>query len=552
MQRESITSGDYSYTLLDDGTAEITSWTNIMGRVRRLEIPEELDGKRVTRIGRMAFHGGSNLISVSIPDSVTQIGVDPFGGCDSLTDIHVSPDHPTLAVVDGALFSRPDRRLVCCPRELSPAYVIPQGTLEIGDDAFSGCKSLRSVSIPDSVTRIGNWAFSGCKSLTSVTIPDGVARIGDKAFFNCGSLTSVSIPDSVTQIGSNPFLACASLTDISVSPEHPVLAMVDGLLFSRPDKRLVCCPMGPSEAAYTIPQGTLEIGDDAFYRCESLRSVSIPDSVTRIGRSAFEETGLTSVSIPDSVTQIDTAAFRDCRSLTSVTIPGSVTQIARFTFFECKSLRSVSIPNGVTRIEDDAFYGCCALKSVSISDSVNAVDGNPFAGCSSLKEFRVSADHPALAFIDGALFSKPDMTLISYAGGFGATEYAVPQGTRNIGDQAFSECSGLRSVSIPGSVTGIGKEAFSDCESLTSVSIPDGVEQIGDSAFFGCDSLKAVTIPDSVKRIGLNAFFDYTYDAGLDEYYPPSVTFTVGRGSCAEKFCRANYLEYRYADAGED
>ncbi|MBO5732627.1 MAG: leucine-rich repeat protein [Alistipes sp.] len=153
----------------------------------------------------------------------------------------------------------------------------------IGDDAFSNCKSLTSVTIPDSVMTIGKWAFFYCENLTSVTIPDSVTTIGGRAFAYCHSLTSVTIPASVTAIGGRAFAYCYSLTSV------------------------------------TIPTSVTAIGDYAFYNCTSLTSITIPDSVMTIGTWAFSYCkSLTSVTIPNSVTTIGIGVFYDCINLTSV------------------------------------------------------------------------------------------------------------------------------------------------------------------------------------------------------------------------------------------
>ena len=383
-QREEFTVGDYTYALLDDGTAEIIGYN---GSAETLDIPAELDGKRVTRIGDVAFSWCNGLMtSVTIPDSVTEIGRNPFINCDVLTGFRVSPDHPALAVIDGVLFSKADRRLVCYPAGLgSDAYTIPQGieiisdsafwgcggltsiaipdsvteigdsafggcrgltsiaipgsVTEIGDSAFESCSGLTSVAIPDSVTRIGEYAFSGCGSLTSVAIPGSVTEIGKYAFFRCIGLTSVAIPDSVTEIGSNPFIWCDTLTGFRVSPDHPALVVIDGVLFSKADRRLVCYPFGLDSDAYTIPQRIEIIGDSAFYVCSGLTSIAIPDGVTEIGDYAFYNcSGLTSIAIPGSVTRIGDSAFSYCGGLTSVAIPGSVTEIGEDAFSKCDQL----------------------------------------------------------------------------------------------------------------------------------------------------------------------------------------------------------------------
>ena len=329
---------DYQYALLDDGTIEITRYK---GSADRLAIPAKIAGKTVTSIRYSAFYSCDSLTSVSIPDSVEQIGTNLFVGCSKLKTISVSPDHPYFATIDGVLFRKADKALISYPAGIkSSTYTIPQGIAVIGDSAFFACSSLTSVSVPDSVTSIGDEAFALCSSLTSVSIPDSVTSIGDAAFHSCKSLTSVSIPDSVTsigdlafrfcdsltsvsipdsveQIGTNPFAACSALKTISVSPEHLYFATIDGVLFRKADKALISYPAGIKSSTYTIPQGIASIGDYAFDSCTSLTSVSIPDSVTSIGDCAFGScTSLTSVSIPNSVTAIGDYAFSDCPNLT--------------------------------------------------------------------------------------------------------------------------------------------------------------------------------------------------------------------------------------------
>ena len=163
------------------------------------------------------FKECDSLTSVTIPDSVTVIGQNPFSYCDMLTDIIVSPDHLYLATIDGVLFSKPDKRLVSYPFAFTAeSYVIPDGINIIGEYAFCGCKSLTSVTIPDSVTSIRDSAFSDCKSMTSVTIPDSVINIGNWAFSGCSSLNTITIPGSVTSIGDDTFYACNHISFVSV------------------------------------------------------------------------------------------------------------------------------------------------------------------------------------------------------------------------------------------------------------------------------------------------------------------------------------------------
>ena len=241
----------------------------------------------------------------------------------------------------------------------------------------------------------------------------------------------------------------------------------------------------------TIPDSVTSIGNTAFNNCNNLATVSIPDSVTSIGDGAFSGCKLlTSVNIPDGVTSIGTSMFRGCESLTSVTIPDSVTSIGNSAFENCKSLTSITIPDGVTSIGDWAFARCDNLTSVIIPDSVNT-----------------------------------------------------------IGHTAFSGCKSLTSVNIPDGVTSIGDSMFKDCESLTSVTIPDSVTSIGGSAFRNCPNLLSITLSDHVTTIGDDAFTvlkTENYNNGFKDQYTTVVTvYTYETASQVIDYCDAyeDYIE---------
>ena len=225
--------------------------------------------------------------------------------------------------------------------------VIAEGVTSIGDSAFCNCTSLTSVTIPNSVTSIGEFAFRGCSSLTSVTIPNSVTSIGDGAFASCTSLTGIRVTE-----GNSHYSSDAS-----------------GVLFNKDKTTLVQCP-GTFSGSYAIPDSVTSIGKFAFEGCTSLTSVTIPNSVTSIGSDAFQGcTSLTSVTIPDSVTSIGGWAFYYCTSLTSVTIPDGVTSIGGWAFYNCTSLTSVTIPDSVTSIGMSAFEDCTSLTDVYYAGS---------------------------------------------------------------------------------------------------------------------------------------------------------------------------------------
>ena len=281
----------YTYKVGSDGTVTITGCDD--SAQGAITIPSQIDGKPVTSIGSCAFHGCSSLTSITIPNSVTSIGI-AFDWCKKLTQINVDTANTVYSSVNGVLFSKDKTELI--------RY--PEG------------KADTSYAIPNGVTSIGYWAFCDCYSLTSITIPDSVTSIGTMAFEDCCSLTSITIPGSVTSIDDNAFYVCRKLNQINVDTANTAYSSVNGVLFNKEKTKLIRYPIGKADTSYSIPDGVTSIGDYAFSWCSSLTSITIPDGVTIIDRNAFQYCrSLTSITIPDSVTYISAEAFDGCDSL---------------------------------------------------------------------------------------------------------------------------------------------------------------------------------------------------------------------------------------------
>ncbi len=247
--------------------------------------------------------------------------------------------------------------------EVLDGYDVIGITGERLSDGVQPCISdkVKKVTIPDSVTDIGELAFATCSSLSSIVIPDSVTSIGDYAFGDCNALEYIYLPETITFMGKNPFLSCDNLVRIEV-PFNSYLATIEGVLYSKPDKRLICYPGGLTNKIYSIPYGVRIIGECAFAECASLETVEIPDGITNIEAWAFSScTGLTSITIPDQVTQIEEHTFAYCESLKEIIIPDSVTSIGQYAFFCCESLSNAKIPASVINIGDYAFYWCTSL-----------------------------------------------------------------------------------------------------------------------------------------------------------------------------------------------
>ena len=511
-----------------------------------------------TSIGEHAFFNCNSLTSVTIPDSVTSMGNATFYGCTSLASITI-PDSVT---------SIGERAFEDCTSLAS--VTIPDSVTSIELSTFSGCTSLTSVTIGNSVTSIGNYAFYSCTSLTSVIIPDSVTSIGYRAFSGCTSLTSVIIPDSVTSI-EVAFEDCTSLESITLpfvgggtSSTH--FGYIFGASSYRDNGSYV-----PTSLKEVIITGGTSIGSDAFYNCDSLTSITIPDSVTSIGESAFagcdnlqyneydnalylgndenlylvlvkaKDKSITSVNINASTKIICDPAFENCTSLTSVTIPDSVTSIGMGAFEGCTSLTSVTIPDSVTSLGDYAFSDCTSLTSVTIPDGVTSIGYQAFSGCSGLVEINWNAvsvsdfSHSSDVFYnagtvgDGITVTFGDSVKKIPAYAFrdctSLTSVTIPSGVTSIGQSAFYGCTSLTSVTIGNGVTSIGRATFYGCTSLASITIPDSVTSIGQSAFYGCTSLTSVTIGNGVTSIGWYAFRDCT---SLTSVTIPSGVTSIG------------------------
>jgi hypothetical protein len=423
----------------------------------------------VTNIGQNAFNGCWRLTNLIIPASVIGIGDEAFAWCDDLTNISVATGNACYVSVGGVLYNQTETTLIQFPvGSAFTAYTIPATVKNIGDGAF-GDSSLTAVTIPDSVTNIGCEAFNGCSELTRMTIPSRVVGIGDEAFGWCSCLTNITVA-----IGNANYMD------------------VNGVLFDQAEATLIQFPAGAATSNYDIPVSVTNLGDGAFGG-SGLTSITIPSNVRSIGDQVFAFCGsLANVAMSTNVTMIGDEEFEWCTNLTTMNIPNGVRNIGQGAFWDCSSLTTMTIPDSVTNIGDEAFSVCWNLRSVILSTNLVTIGDQVFAYCDNLTNVRMGSGVKSIG--NSAFISCPSLA-----------EVAIPDGVTNIGDDAFCACSTLARVRIPDSVTGMGDEAFGWC-GLTNVTIGDGLTSIADSAFYDCDRLTTVTIPNNVQSIGDHAF----------------------------------------------
>ena len=304
------------------------------------------------------------------------------------------------------------------------------------------------------------------------------------------------------------------------------------------------------------------IGDSAFWGCESLVSIEIPNSIASIGKYAFCGCSkLANIEIPDNVTSIGQGAFGACTSLESITVPfvgetmngiektyfghifgaysyntnfrnvpsslkiviitgGNI--IDEYSFYGCSSITSITIADDVTSIGDSAFYNCYSLTGVTFDENsqLTSIGEYAFSGCSKLLSIEIpdnvtSIDEYAFyncTSLTSVTFDENSQLISIGKSAFykctSLTSVTFDENSQltSIDECVFYECYQLSNIEIPDSITSIGRYAFGDCDSLTSITIPDSVTSIGEYAFSSCSKLLSIEIPNSVMTIGIGAF----------------------------------------------
>ncbi|MBR3764322.1 MAG: leucine-rich repeat protein [Clostridia bacterium] len=480
----------------------------------------------VTTIRMSAFHGCTGLKKVTVPETVTAVDSLAFRDCSHLTlRVHENSAAHRYAQKDSVRFEliapaqpavkpekQPESRPAAQPvpawaPESHFATAAADGGVRITGYTGPGGEVLIPPTIGGKqVVGIGEEAFKMQKSLTNLVFPEGVTSIGKRAINFCSRLESVSIPESLVQLdidGQNPFAHCPALKSITVAEGNRKYRVRDNVLLSH-DRELLCYPAGLSAASYTIPDFVTSIAGLAFH-CSKLKTVSIPESVTRIGAAAFSfSTQLTDVRIPTGVRSIEDMMFQGCGALASVSIPEHVTHIGDWAFKDC--------PNLTLRVHADTPAHKFVQQN-NLRFEVIAAAQKPVQPVGERLAPSRPAVQPAPAYAPESHFATAAVD-----GGVSITRYFGPGGevvipasiggktVVEIGEDAFGDCGKITKMTIPTSVQIIGDYALQSCSGLTYLSIPEGVKQIGNFAFRNCTGLAEVYISESVERIGTNPF----------------------------------------------
>ena len=490
-------------------------------------------GEGVTTIGKGAFRNCYSLNKIVLPNSLDKLGNNVFEGCANI----VSASGPSIVIAEIPKEELTDVQITAGEELLDKAFadcgklknvILPDGLKTIGYDAFYNCVNLVSIEIPDGVTEIGSEAFSKCSSLKDITIPSSVKIINDSAFAYCEGITSLTIPENVTDIGANAFIGCSleqinynaiNCNDSKYSPfvdgYRLELSKIDNVIVkigadvTKIPSKLFAVEMFPGNYLHIVSVEFAEnnkctsIGSYAFYGCQDLESIEIPENITYLGQEVFGN------CINLKQINFNATACEDLQDYHGI-LEGSQSMAQLETV-------TVNIGANVSRIPANLFASNSynapkAIKVLFADGSIcSEIGDNAFSMCKG-----IDIDIPnGVTIIGNNVFRGSTINRIS-----------LPQTLVTIGVEAFGACS-LISIKIPDSVRSIGEYAFGSCTDLKSVYIDDieswmmitfedeyanplingAVGKIGDYSFVGCKSIKDIIIPSSITTIGLKAFY---------------------------------------------
>ncbi len=565
------------------------------GLVGELKIPDS-----VKTLGEYAFASCEKLTSLSIGKGVTNIPPNCFLNCKGLTKL-VIPQN--VQSIEEYAFS--DNYAV---EEL----VVENGLQTIGNYAFAHNRALMKVVLPDSVATLGEGAFTNCEALSDVTFGSGVASVGVNAFFKSGlfnntpkgqpvyaanwfvgyntldeegkshpelvtevvlkdttvgiadqalmnhtAFQTVTLPDSVKIIGYKAFANCKMNT---VKLGCGVTTIAERAFTSCVNLQLVA--LGTyNELSGTVTDSSLQtIGDYAFYKCEALKQIKIPDTVEKIGLYAFRGTLMYSsqsgiiyaaefdsstqtykyegawvvdnasatmradMELADGVVGIADYSFYKSTVLKSLVVPETVRYIGRSAFYSCTALEELELPAAVTRIEDYTFYDCSALKLLTLPDGLTYIGRSAFykallGSVTNDTDTDTLVIPDAVTYIgDYAFYGIGTVNLLNTDENSdlpvaedpcGIDKIVIGDGVAYIGARAFYASNTLKEVVFGNGLTTLGERAFYNCKLLESITFPEDsvLQTISNNAFYGCVSLKALELPDSVKTVEKNAFY---------------------------------------------
>lgn len=450
-----------------------------------------------------AFFKNESLVTVKLPESITEVGEDIFGDCKTLRGVKLP---------EGVSRINKEAFYGCSILE---TINFPAKLTSVGDNAFSLCSKMELDNLPNSLLHVGQSAFcyvplkalkldrkveigagafsntpiteiematpcdsilgetfSNCPNLTKITIGEGLKYIGYNAFSN-SPVKEANLPSTLRDISSNAFRGyssyCPFINDIQ--PENHI-RYVGKVAYLCVDKNL---------EEYTIKEGTVTLADNLFENwLGNATTFHIPASVEQIGNRAFAYTQIKALPEMLGLKRIGGEAFYGCKNLKKLTIPETVEYIGGGAFYGCSNIWSLTY-NAINAECGSFMESNASLEKIVIGDKVRRLPRGIFSG----REFTEVALPACLERIDdSAFYGCKNLTTIN-----------LSDSIRYIGDNAFYGCSSLKNIHWSLRLTTIGSRAFRQT-ALETISLPEGVTSVGDGAFSDCPA-KTVYIPST-------------------------------------------------------
>lgn len=508
------------------------------------------DLKSIEVIGKNAFRGCSSLSSIVVPDVVQKIGKNAFADCFNLTKAKVpflgskrGKDFMGFKHVFGSSSSIYDLTVTDIERVAWTTFnradnveylTLGEGVTRIAYRAFANMENLREVQIPASLQSIGRAAFRGCTQLNGLGLKHtAVTEVGTNAFRDCENLTYLYLPTNLQAVPKGMARGCYNLEDLEIGEATVKIekqAFRNTGFSSVPDLKNVeelasmvfydCANL----RSLTLPDTLQKMGADAFGNCDNLRSVNVPF----IGKSrdnnkkGFKYTFGNSSSIVrvtlTGIERIDSGTFEGADGLKEIYLQGGVVSIGTKAFKGAKQLSVLTLPSTLESIGAEAFENCYGLEEISLKDTkVTTIGKEAFRNCQNL--YALTLPSTLTEIPDGL---ARDCAMLEYI--------EIPESVTKIGDSAFRDCEQLQydydTLVIPDAVETIGDSAFKNCYGISEIIFGHGLKTIGANAFDGCRYLFSIMTNEGLQEVGASAFRNCTY---LESAYIAKTVEKMGR-----------------------
>jgi len=559
-----ISIGDYSFASCEslEGIALPTSVAQIgkqafsfCEKLSSVNLPDNLK-----KIGDAAFLDCAALKSLALGSSVQEIGDDAFAACTSLTNLTLDNKNKNFVISSNVLYNANKTRLISLVPADNPVSIsIPNTVTNMGEMTFYRCDNIERVTLPSSIKEIGSLMFYSCPDLQSVVIPEGVTKIGEYAFSDCEKLNEVNIPSSVQSIEEGAFNNCKSLQSVEIP--NGVSAIDYGTFFGCKSLNSIILPSSVTKidsyafaqcdvlSNVQFPQNLSALGEYAFAGCDSLADMNLPENLTSIGEGAFAEcSALTNVALPSEISHVSDFLFYDCPSLESVYLRGGVFAIGVGSFSSSESLSKVVFAGNAPEVigarafektssdlvlhYENAATGWTTPKWTGPDEAVYNTSTVYSGTCGEKLEWNlVTATGELTIWGNGEMYSwdsnnlppwQPYKDLIK--------RVKIEEGVTSIGASAFQNCSMLATASIPLTVSKAGYAAFADCLNLNSIDCKGGLKATSDCMFYNNANLEHIEFSNELSEISSYAFYGCL---SLQDVVLPSAIKTVNEGAFA-------------------